>query len=87
MAPYLLVSGGVDALLFDARRLGASDAIALERCRKIAPSMTIVAVTQGSAPADLKRALELQATTVLSWPAPTHALLEALGREGPNPPT
>jgi len=84
MAPFLLLSGGVTALLLDGRRMGASDAMVLERCRKLAPGMAIVFVTSGSSPVDLNRALDDGATAVLSWPAPGTALLDLLRRREPD---
>ncbi len=80
MAPFLLLSGGITALLLDGRKLGASDVMVLERCRKLAPDMAIVFVTADPSQADLKRALDDGATAVLSWPAPANTLLHAVRR-------
>jgi DNA-binding response OmpR family regulator len=78
MAPFLLLSRGVTALILEARRLGASDLAALARVRRLAPEVSIIAVASESAPAELKRAFEQGATTFVSWPAPDWVLLAAL---------
>ena len=77
MVPFLLLSGGVSAVLLGGGGLGQRDVMALQRFRKAVPGMRIVVVASG--PAEMKRALDSGATAFVPWPAPARVVLDALG--------
>jgi two-component system response regulator PilR (NtrC family) len=80
-----LEAGTVQALIFGARPLGASDLLVLGRIREASPGTAIVVVARTATDTDLKRAFESGATTFLSWPASTDALRHAIDREARLP--
>jgi DNA-binding NtrC family response regulator len=79
--PFLLLSGGIVALVLEGRKLAASDALALAKCRRLAPAMSLIFVTRDSSRVDLVQAMDDGATAVLSWPESASTLLDLLHRE------
>jgi DNA-binding response OmpR family regulator len=81
----LVEAGRVQAVLFAAGPLPASDLLALRRMREASARTAVVVVSGAPNDPDLKRAFESGATAFLSWPASLGALRHAIRREAGRP--
>jgi DNA-binding NtrC family response regulator len=76
-APPLLSASDVTALIVNANRLGLKGKAALQECRRVSPTTSIVVIRTTTAHG-LKDALEGGATAFLSWPASPEIFRRAL---------
>lgn len=75
---FLVLAGGVSAVIVDGRAMETLGAMALRKCRECSPSTAVVVLALDATPATMKRALESGATAFLSWPASPQVVARAL---------
>jgi DNA-binding NarL/FixJ family response regulator len=85
LVPFFVLAGGVTAVLVRARKLGMTELLALRTCRRRAPRTRIVIAAAAPTHADLKRALDSGADTLLDWPAAPDVVLRAIRGGVPLP--
>jgi DNA-binding response OmpR family regulator len=78
LAPFFVLAGGVRAVIVDLRGLPLLGVVALQKCRECSPATSVVALAPGASTPAVKRALEIGATALLSWPSSEKVVLAAI---------
>jgi DNA-binding NtrC family response regulator len=77
--PMLVREGVADAIILGTRRLSLKDRLALQQARGFCPGVPIIVVsTADTSLADMKSALDIGATTFVTWPCSPETLRRLL---------
>jgi DNA-binding response OmpR family regulator len=78
VAGLLLLTGGIDALMLEARLMTPAIEGTVARLRLRSPGVAVITTGEDSDDADIKRALQGGGTVYLPWPFEEEHLLAAL---------